>query len=161
MKKERIRQRDILITGGRGVCLFGLWSVIRVVMSIITDAPDIQRLLEQTESSLARGSAIIGVLIAAAFAMAIHLYIGLSSRAEGFRPRNKNAYIVVTIIFFILQVIAFGFDVFFYDFTHNGYIDYAVTLFMDLTLLITLVGIVIASFRLRWLQKRMRDGRNE
>ena len=161
MKKELIKQRDVLITGGTGVCLFGLWSVIRVVMSIITNAPETRGIFEQTESFFSRLMAVIVLFIVAALVIAIHLYIGLSSRAEGFRPRKRKAYIVATVLFTILHIITLGYDVFSYDVVNNGYIAYAVTICVDVALIFTLFGIVIASFRIRWLQKRMREGRNE
>ena len=161
MKKELIRQRDILITGGTGVCLFGLWSVIRIVMSIIMNEPEAKEILDPTQSFLARLIAVAAIIVIAGIIIAIHLYIGLSSRAEGFRPRKRKAYIVVTILFAIAHIAAIGYDVFKYDFVNKGYLSYIVTICMDVTLLLTLAGIVTASFRIRRLEKQMEERRHE
>ena len=158
MKKELIKQRDVLITGGTGVCLFGLWSVIRIVMGFVMDAPEIKEYLESAGSIMGSLFTVTQMAIITALVLAVHLYIGMSSRAAGYRPTKRKVNVVVTGLYIILCIIGTGADVFTYDFESNGYIAYIVTLGMDLTLVITLVSIVIAWFRIRWLQKHMTDG---
>ncbi len=158
MKKELIKQRDVLITGGTGVCLFGLWSIIRIVMAFIMDSPEKRYYLGRYDSfggQLFEGAVFVFVIV---LVLAAHIYIGMSSRAAGYRPTKRKVPVVVTILFIVLCSFSMWSDIFEFDFNNKGYIAYIVTLGMDLTLIITLIGIVIAWFRIRWLQKHMTDG---
>ena len=157
MKKELIKQRDVLITGGTGVCLFGLWSVIRIVMAFLMDSPEKMYYVESSATGAGRFVEGVVLIIVIMLVLAAHLYIGMSSRAAGYRPTKRRVPVVVTILFIVLCIFSMWSDLFEFDFNNKGYIAHIVTFGMDLTLIITLVGIVIAWFRIRWMQKHMTD----
>ena len=157
MKKELIKQRDVLITGGTGVCLFGLWSVIRIVMAFLMGSPEKRNYISRYDTFAGQFFETVVLIAVIVFVLAVHLYIGMSSRAAGYRPTKRKVPVIVTILFIIMCIFAMWSDLFEFDFENKGYIAYIVTLCMDMTLIITLVSIVIAWFRIRWLQKHMSD----
>ena len=157
MKKELIKQRDVLITGGTGVCFFGLWSVIRIMMVFLMGSSEKRYYMDSYATGAGQFFEVVVLIIVVALVLTAHLYIGLSSRAAGYRPTKRRVPVVVTILFIVLCIFSMWSDLFEFDFNNKGYIAYIVTFGMDLTLIITLVGIVIAWFRIRWMQKHMTD----
>lgn len=141
-----IRKTEInLITLGSGVILFGLWTLVKFLLTILfADKND------NDYAAFFSLSAWVLTLIE----FSLRCYIGFSARSEGQGKRKGVLYLVITsiIIFFYFAIIALEIAILFIS---PEYIFYVIiALIIDSTSTIFLIELMINSVRLRRLRKQ-------
>ena len=126
METELRRKQISLYTLGTGIILFGAWSVVKAL------------------------------LIVQAKPIGLRLYIGLSARAEGTGGKKKYFYLHLSVVIFLINILAFLFSL--YSLLTNRVgdydtLDYIVTLLVDLTSNFLLARLIFTVRRVRKLRK--------
>lgn len=102
MERELRRNQNLLYCVGTGVIMFGLWSVIKGIMTLFLQKDELIVMLETVKASLTPDQAdyfvstftlvciIIGIIIGVLLLM--HICVGLSARKEGMGRRKRTAW---------------------------------------------------------------------
>lgn len=160
MQKEIRRCNDHLVSIGTGVTLFGIWTVIRLVVSIFLERKNIFGDLEAevTEELTISILTIIFwglIIIMALLILALHLFIGLSARAEGLGRKKKIGYLIFTGIFIVLYCILIPLEIVHFNTTFESVTNGVVTLFIDTSVLVTLAELMYNAIRVRKLSAQL------
>ena len=108
------RYRDTLRISGLAVIAFGVWTIIKGVVSLILLHIDLAGMLgEDAEGLLAVVMLplylfLVGLLVAE---LLMRIYIGRSACAAAAGTKKGNGYLVVCMIVIILNVISVGSDI--------------------------------------------------
>ena len=93
-----------LAAAGSGVILFGVWSVVKVVLfNSINNISDISYFMEGLEDKKIIAIALYAI---AGIELIIRLYIGRSARLEAFGKKQTTLYLVVSCILFVLATVS-------------------------------------------------------
>ena len=93
-----------LAAAGSGVILFGVWSVVKVVLfNSINNISDISYFMEGLEDKKIIAIALYAI---AGIELIIRLYIGRSARLEAFGKKQTTLYLVVSCILFVLAKVS-------------------------------------------------------
>ena len=153
MEKKLRRSQVSLVTLGAGVILFGLWSVIKSLLYFRTGLFDDLDTQVEPEQLLLVKLITVGLVALIVFAdLGFRLKIGLRARAEGMGRRQKSGHLVLAalIVLFNLAVelLSISFVV------KNGlsgqsYIEYAVSMLVDLSSTVLLIELIVTVLRVR------------
>ena len=156
-REARIRkQQSILMCSGLAVILFGVWSIIRIVLLRFADKNHFIHLLDPTgivqEHNLLN-VVLVGILIILSIDLIIRTYIGISAMQEGLGKMKKRiTYIVVAAI---CLAIALYTDITSTALPMND--DFSFEFFLstviDISAHIATFEIIVASIKLRKLMK--------
>lgn len=162
MEREIRRCQDHLISIGTGVSLFGIWTVIRIVMSIIVERrfimSEIQKSTEEDPVLVMTVLCLIAVLLSILI-LSIHLYIGLSARREGLDEKKRTGYLIVNGLFIIIYCIAITAELICFRKAFYSIADGIITIFIDITMLVTLVELMFNAVRVRKLSGQLTEKR--
>lgn len=93
-----------LAAAGSGVILFGVWSIVKVVLfNSINKISDISYFLEGLEDKKIIAIALYAIV---GIELIIRLYIGRSARLEAFGKKQTTLYLVVSCIMFITSAVS-------------------------------------------------------
>ena len=157
METELRRKQISLYTLGTGIILFGAWSVVRALLVLQAkpiaelDLPDDPKIMLLTKILF---FIILGLFLLASFCC--RLYIGLSARAEVTGNVKKNFYLYLSVLIFLINILAFLFSLYFFFTNRLGEYDtpdYFVTLLVDLTSNFLLARLIFTVRRVRKLRK--------
>ena len=146
----KIRKTEInLITLGTGVIFFGVWTLVKSLVSFFLLDTELHENL--SEEMIAFTIITFWALIAVSFIL--NFYVGVSARALG-KGKNKSSFFLVVagiIVFFrsilvLLEIIAAIFD-------HGDSINLIITAFIDITTIVFLVELMVYSIRLKKIRK--------
>lgn len=146
----KIRKTEInLITLGTGVIFFGVWTLVKSLVSFFLLDTELHENL--SEEMITFTIITFWALIAVSFIL--NFYVGVSARALG-KGKNKSSFFLVVagiIIFFrsilvLLEIIAAIFD-------HGDSINLIITAFIDITTIVFLVELMVYSIRLKKIRK--------
>ncbi len=110
MERELRRYQNLLVCVGSGVITFGIWSVIKVIMTMVRDKDEWLEFMEYIFGPEYAGAGMFILILASGIVIAIdliiRLYIGSSARKDGFGRRNgkRRVYLVLAIILAIFTV---------------------------------------------------------
>ena len=161
MEREIRRYRDHLVSIGTGVSLFGLWSVIKAILTIIMDPSDYTEIPENTvlDPFVQLVIIICAVVIVLGIILALHLYIGLSARAEGLGKKKKMLYLVFTGLVIGIYMVSIISEIAMFSEIFTDYMSGAVTIFIDITTLVTLIELERAAYKVRTLSRQLVEQR--
>ena len=159
MDIELRRRRINLSTLGTGVVAFGVWNVLKTMLYIFASSVSFYDAKDAGEDA-AVVSLIFHVLLGLFLALdfSLRLYIGLSARAEGKGRRKGNGYIVAAAILFAMSAASYIIAWATNSSTrmeNQAALDYYVSLFVDITAMITLGDLLYTALRTRKLEKQM------
>lgn len=140
-----IRKTEInLSTVGNGVILFGIWTLVKFLLTAVFTA-------ENSDEKAALFSLSAWILTIAEFAL--RCYIGFSARAEGKGKQKRVVYLVFTafLIFIYLPIIIL--EIFMLFILPDYIFNLIITLIIDVTSVTFLFELMINSIRLRKLRK--------
>lgn len=141
-----------LASMGLGVIAFGVWSVIKTVLYV---ALDTEKYLGSFEGNMAM-IVIFWALLGGALAidLALRLHIGRSAIAEGKGAKRKSGYIVLALLMAAFSFTALIAGLFVQGFG-AGIKNSAVTLIVELTSDVLLLGVGISAFRVKRLNREL------
>lgn len=160
MQKEIRRCYDNLIGIGTGVSLFGIWTVIHIIMIIIRDREQLITDIQKSANTDKRWAITSLCILAAVFALIIlslHLYIGLSARKVGLGGKKRKGYLIATGLYIIIYCIAITSEVVTFQTTFQNIPDGVVTIFIDITMLITFAELMLNAVRAGKLSARLTE----
>ena len=146
----KIRKTEInLITLGTGVIFFGVWTLVKSLVSFFLLDTEISENLSDEMFIFT----IITFWSLIAISFLLNFYVGLSARALG-KGKNKSSFFLVVagiIVFFrsilvVLEIIAAIFD-------HGDSINLLISAFIDITTIVFLVELMVYSIRLKKIRK--------
>ena len=148
------RTADDLSISGAAVIVLGAWSFLKLFMTAILEGSLITPELLESGIPLIAVRVVLGVLIiiVSGIGISLHLYIGLSARAEARDKLRSHFYLFVTGLFLILTLLSCFFT--FARFFRTSESDAsAASLLIDMTLSFTLISIIVSSRRMRVLRR--------
>lgn len=146
----KIRKTEInLITLGTGVIFFGVWTLVKSLVSFFLLDAEIRENLSDEMFIFT----IITFWSLIAISFLLNFYVGLSARALG-KGKNKSSFFLVVagiIVFFrsilvVLEITAAIFD-------HGDSINLLISAFIDITTIVFLVELMVYSVRLKKIRK--------
>ena len=91
------RDENTLVVVGGGVILFGVWSLVKALLYMISDRTNIIEEISINEIGTAGVIVVIGAVFLILMAdLAVRLYVGRAARAEGRGHRKSPLYLVLT-----------------------------------------------------------------
>lgn len=153
------RRRIALIIAGRGVILFGLWTLARAIL-MITLAGD--SVISQyvgnggDMADLTTGIVYICLLIIAGIDVILRLFVGLSAISEGKGKKVRYVYLVLAFVMAIFAVTDFfmrAYGLYKGYYAHDYSLSHIAERIVDLTSLITTIDLIVQSFSLKKLMK--------
>ena len=169
------RYQSVLEVTGRGVIVFGVWSVLKGIMLLTLGAVGVDYYgLESSGpmSSAERIATYIGILIALAIDLLLRLYLGRSALAESGGKRKSYAYLVVAALFTVTSMTSVAYTAYsgFRAVARNGasavvdaltvvdqpgLLDQFASLVLDFTSGVTTLRMVMAAVRVKRLSKAL------
>ena len=163
--KMRLRRDENTLTVvGSGVILFGVWTVVKMVLQEINRFPEFMAELGADElgfegtglaemgldpNLLATVVAFTVVLIVFLLDLALRVFVGLSARAEGRGRPQGRLYLILAGLLLVLSGLSFVSYVITY-FSHSEYVvDADAAILVELTSFITLLQMIISAVRVR------------
>ena len=160
MQRDLRRFSDHLVSIGTGVAAFGIWGVLRIFMNIVIDRKRfLERLDVPLDNTLLQIVVYFIVFAACIFFLAVHLYIGLSACADGMGRRKSPVYLIVTGLFIISQCQMIVREILEFQTEFDNLMDGIVTIFIDITVLVTLAELMIAAIHVRLLTRQLAEQR--
>lgn len=166
-QKEKMRLRrdeNTLTVVGSGVILFGVWTVVKMVLQEINRFPEFMAELGVDELGfegtgladmgldpklLATVVAFTVVIIVFLMDLALRVFVGLSARAEGRGRPQGRLYLILAGLLLVLSGLSFVSYVITY-FSHSEYVvDADAAILVELTSFITLLQMIISAVRVR------------
>ena len=138
-----------LITLGTGVVFFGIWTLVKSLVSFILLDAELHENL--TEEMILFTKIFFWSLIGVSFIL--NLYVGLSARALGKGKNTSSFFLVVAgiIVFFRSIIAAIELIAAFLD--HGDTINLIIAAFIDITTIVFLVELMVYSIRLKKIRK--------
>ena len=138
-----------LITLGTGVVFFGIWTLVKSLVSFILLDAELHENL--TEEMILFTKIFFWSLISVSFIL--NLYVGLSARALGKGKNTSSFFLVVAgiIVFFRSIIAAIELIGAFLD--YGDTINLIITAFIDITTIVFLVELMVYSIRLKKIRK--------
>ena len=156
LKVQLRKNQDTLKIVGQGVIAFGIWSIVKTVLSSALSWSSIREQMDAPGVSDAMlVSAFVFVMaVLLAIVLLIRLYIGRAGIAEGRGQRRGGGYIVAAFLLagvdFTLQIFSLAESL---RLGGRPLMDMAITLVVELTSCITLVEMGVSAIRVRKLRR--------
>ena len=164
-EKMRLRKDENTLTVvGSGVILFGVWTVVKMVLQEINRFPEFMAELGADElgfeetgladlgldsNLLAMAVAFTVVIIVYLMDLGLRVFVGLSARAEGRGRPQGRLYLILAGLLLVLSGLSFVSYVITY-FSHSEYVvDADAAILVELTSFITLLQMIISAVRVR------------
>jgi hypothetical protein len=153
------KNMDTLKIVGKGVIVFGIWTIIKVVLYSTLQWDSIYESMADEE--LTRGETLLVyvflLFIIFGSDIAIRLYVGCSAIAEGRGRRKRPVYIVAAFILLIFSVAWTVLSVLPADDTYQSPLDTVMTVIVEATSCITLLEMCLSAIRVRRLRRRLAE----
>ena len=148
------RTADDLSISGAAVIVLGAWSFLKLMLTSFLD----ETIFTPELLAIGLPPLLLRVLVAAVYVffgavgISLHLYIGLSARAEARGRLRSPFYLFVTGLFLVTTLLSCFFT--FARFFRTSESDAsAASLLIDMTLSFTLISIIVSSRRMRALRR--------
>lgn len=163
MEKNLRKYRNNLVVTGTGAILFGLWTVVKLNMSILL-FPDIlgalptaAREVGMPESALWITMAVI-LVIAISIILGARLFIGINAIAEGKGKKRGYTYLILAAILLFSNLKSMP-DLFVAQLKEDvGLIDAIITILVELTSLYNLSDLLYYGVRIKLLNRKQKEG---
>ena len=159
-KMQLRRDENTLMVVGSGVIVFGIWSVLKVLLLETTRLPEMIaeiRLEDLGLEELGLGDlswvvaamAIMLVLIGLLLDLSVRVFVGLSARAEGKGKKQGRAYLVWSALLLTLSGLSFCSYVYAFFRRSDQIMDADAAILVELTSFVTLLQMILSAVRVR------------
>ena len=156
MDTEIRRYENNLAITGLGTIAFGIWSIIKTLLSFYLDESEIMALIDTTaDEVIVVKVTIVLIFVALAIDLALRLYTGLRAVAEGRGRKSGKAYIVISGILALVALL----NVIFYcnlpEFIEDDMdiVDRIVAFIFEASIFITQLELMVSAIKLKKLQR--------
>ena len=157
MEKQLRKKQNMLGISGIAVIVFGIWNIAKMVIYSISTPDGLSKLLGVSGNGPAENAAraiLLGILIFIALIdIGLRLLVGLSARAESKGKKKSIGYLIVAIFLALGSVISIFMT--FGSFFANSVFDTVISILVELTSLLVLCDVIVSSFGIRSLKKKM------
>ena len=174
------KYRDTLVTGGFALIAFGVWTVIRSILSVseelramqsgmkiegFTEA-ETQAVKEALSNNTIFTIVLVVIVVLMVVDLAVRVYVGYSARAVGLQKKKRNGQERSGIIWLIFGVILAALGVYSLVtmlmtageiLSQHSIVYYAIQLLAEVTSLVVTIELVVSGFRLRGLTKKHKE----
>ena len=165
LRRELRRYQNTMVVAGMAVIAYGAWNVIKILMILGANMDQLRLLLATSETdyneleAMSDSDLFLGCLIAVvmgALIFLVYFYIGRNARREGMGLRHK-AYFALAVLMVIPQAFIAIYSVVDFFAIHDFDVDILITLLVDLSALYAVVEMDVAVFRVRRLDKMLKE----
>ena len=152
----RIRRHQIsLEIAGKGVILFGLWTLVRSVLTVTLAGDTIPELLGGGKelSAVPRSALYLGYLLIAVFDVLLRLFVGLSGISEAKGKKVRYVYLVVAVLMVISALMDFRLRIIAFQWKQAFSVSTIVQWIVDITSIITTIHLIVSGIALKKLKK--------
>lgn len=168
MERELRRYQNLLVCVGSGIILFGLWTLVKGVMTIILYKEELQEFLLSLgtrEEELALMIELVSyfLIILCCLDLALRLAVGLSARREG-RARDQKrhwAFLVFGAVLLTLTLTSLTMDLKDFNENFNSIFDGIITVAIDATSVVMIIELFVAGAKVKYLKKKIREAKVE
>ena len=154
------KQQSILICSGLGVILFGVWSIIRIVLMRFMDPQhflEVFTTAELVDEVLYERVVMAVVLVIYMLDLILRSYIGLSAIQEGNgKYKKRGTYICIATLVSVLVIITDIVDISAF-FTGDTGLESFLSSVVEMTIHIATIEIVVAAIKVRILRQQIAD----
>ncbi len=149
------KSETVLVICGNGVIFFGVWSLIKSIMSIVLYKGDLHQYMVQYQNAhMLRGLAYGMVFFILAMDLFFRFYLGMSASAEAKGKKKKKNYIILA--FFMLFYTVFGLVATFFLLPDDiSILTTITTVLVEFTSALTLLQMIISAINVRKIRKGM------
>lgn len=146
------KEKNCLTSIGTGVVFFAFWIVVKMVAYLYFSRNEI--LSDPEVQDMGAGIYFMGSGLFILFSWGVHIYIGLSARAEGNGRRRKGRYMAVLTVWMAIYLCAVFLDIFGLTLQEMDLFDVVASVLIDLTMAVMLSELIVATVRLRKLRRQ-------
>ncbi len=161
MQTKLRRYRNSLVTDGGGIIAFGLWGVIKFIISYFSDSLFSSTDLDDeiANSTFYIVMSVMLMIIIISIILSINCYIGMSAYKEGINGKKGSFYLVAAA--FLVLIVLGEMTLYFVPDSSNeiGLISRLAAFFIDLTKAIILLDMLYAAFMSRRISKKIASAR--
>ena len=159
-KMQLRRDENTLMVVGSGVIIFGVWSVLKVLLLETTRLPEMMeeiRLqdlgLEETGigdlSWVVAALTMVFILIGLLLDLSIRVFVGLSARAEGKGKKQGRVYLVLSALLLVVSGLSFCSYIYAFSRGSDQVMDSDAAILVELTSFVTLLQMILSAVRVR------------
>lgn len=158
MEIELRRNQNTLVVIGRGIIAFGVYMALRVILSVLLDPTSFIGGEVVTDPVLVY--IVVGVILLLFIGadMLLRLYVGRHAIREGKGQSAGNLYIVLAVLMALLDLAIIVTDVVTLKDQTSSYLEHAVTLISDGTIMVTTAELAVSAVRVRKLRRALAKG---
>ncbi len=155
------KSETILVICGNGVIFFGVWSLIKSIMSIVIYKGDLYQYLVQYQNAhLLRGLAYGSVIFVLAMDLFFRFYLGMSASAEAKGKKKKKGYLFLAFFMLFYTVLGLVATLFLLP-DDISLLTTMTTILVEFTSALTLLQMIISAIRVREIRKSVYPERKE
>ncbi len=151
------KNENMLLVSGMGVCAFSLWSVVKLIMSMIFSGDTASASVEELSGIDIPDEILavlaIGILLVALLDIVLRLYVGRSAWKYALLKKKSCAFIFLAFLLLFVSILGAVLDTASFDLGDiDKSVDTAATLLVDITSAVTLIlmihsGLVVKKLR--------------
>lgn len=158
------RYRDTLMIVGRGNLLFGIWGMIRTVMTYIISSDEREKLIADFRSAPEYQPDLeivfyvlffVIMLVVLLLEISLRIYIYRASRAESMGEHRSILYLIVAALIAGVSLFSVWYSVFKGYYGDMDIFDICITIAIETTSSILLLDLVRSSIRVRQLSRKL------
>ena len=171
MERELRRYQNLLVCVGSGIILFGLWTLVKGVMTIILYKEELQEFLLSLgtrEEELALMIELVSyfLIILCCLDLALRLAVGLSARREGRARDQKRHWLIAREDggadgLLTLTLTSLTMDLKDFNENFNSIFDGIITVAIDATSVVMIIELFVAGAKVKYLKKKIREAKVE
>ena len=160
MEKKLRRYRGSLVTNGIGIIVFGVWSILKLVLSLVIDPLDLniagdEYTTDQLADTIALVIVVIIFIIILTIVLLVHLYVGFSAYKEGIYGIKGSFYLVLVVIMALIDCCTLVLYLFLKDnSTNDSQVQFAAFI-IDITTVVVLIDTLYTAIMSRKLAKQL------
>lgn len=156
MQRELRRYENRLVVIGSGMIGIGLWSLIKVILSLFMDERVANSIKESADDMISEALILAVLLIIVVLVVGWHLAIGLSARSEGYGKRSSWAYLVSIALLIAFYIFSMKAEIDEFDTVSEDPIEMVISLLIDGSVCVTLAELFHAAIRVKLYRRKLR-----
>lgn len=150
------KYQNTLIITSTGVLFFGIWSMLKTILTLVLSTPD--SLLSYTDGYTGIPGFILLVVSALGFLVVdllFRFFIWRSASAEGSGQRKNSAYLILSGLLMILELISLFSTILSLPGSKETLLTSIVSLAVEITSIVTLAQLIYSAFVVRKLTRKI------
>lgn len=151
VERELQRSRSSLVISGTAVIAFGLWSVVKLVLSFLLLPDQYSDYLTSAGPGGGKGMMILILVIIGLFELGVHAYVGLCARSEGIKGKRRYFYLAVAVVMILFTAVSIVLSILY---PGDSIVDLIIQILVDVTFIAALAELIRSSVVLKRLRRQ-------